>query len=51
MPDLGKFETTVLSAYGAAIALIVALVLWTLWRDARIRRQLREAEARRIRNG
>ena len=51
MPNLGKYEVTVLSAYGAAIVLIAALVLWTLWRGARVRRHLREAEARRGRNG
>ncbi|GHE03411.1 hypothetical protein GCM10008024_26620 [Allgaiera indica] len=51
MPDLGKYAVTVLSAYGAAITLIVALVVWTLWRGARMRRLLREAEARRARNG
>lgn len=46
MPDLGKYEGTVLSAYGAALVLIAALVLWTLWRGARMRRLLAEAEAR-----
>lgn len=49
MPNLGKYEITVLSAYGAAAFLIVALVVWTLVRGARVRRQLREAEERRSR--
>ncbi|WP_102225155.1 heme exporter protein CcmD [Acidimangrovimonas sediminis] len=49
MPNLGKYEITVLSAYGAGIVLILALIAWTLWRGARVRRQLREAEERRTR--
>lgn len=49
MPDLGKYEVTVLSAYAAAVVLIALLVIWTLWRGARIRRQLRDAEERRAR--
>ncbi len=51
MPDLGKYEVTVLSAYGAAIFLIVALVLWTWWRGARMRKLLRAAEARSAQHG
>ena len=50
MPDLGKYEVAVLSAYGAAIALIVVLVVWTLVRGARVRRQLREVEERQGRS-
>ena len=52
MPNLGKYEVTVLSAYAAGVVLIAALVAWTWWRGARVRRQLREAEDRRAgRNG
>ncbi|MFC2969155.1 heme exporter protein CcmD [Acidimangrovimonas pyrenivorans] len=47
LPDLGKYEVAVLSAYGAAIVLIVVLVVWTLIRGAKVRRQLDEVEKRR----
>jgi heme exporter protein D len=45
-PALGKYEVTVLSAYGAAILLIAVLIAVTLIRGAKVRRQLDEAEAR-----
>ena len=47
--QLGKYEITVLSAYAAGLLLIVALVVATLIRGARVRRQLDEVEARRRR--
>lgn len=46
MPDLGKYEGTVLAAYAAALVLIAALIAVTLIRGARVRRQLDEVEAR-----
>ncbi len=46
MPDLGKYAVTVLGAYGAALALLVALVALTLWQGRRVRRALEEIEAR-----
>ena len=46
LPDLGKYEVTVLSAYAAAIVLIAALIAVTLIRGAKVRRQLEEVEAR-----
>ncbi len=46
MPDLGKYAGTVLTAYGAAIALLVVLVAVTLWQGARTKRQLAEIEGR-----
>ncbi len=49
MPDLGKYEAVVLSAYGASILLLVALVVLTLWRSARVRRALAAVEARQDR--
>lgn len=51
MPDLGKYETAVLGAYGVAIALIVALVAVSLIRSAISKRQLTELEERRRKNG
>ncbi len=46
IPDLGKYAGTVLGAYGAALALLVALVALTLWQGARVKRALEEIEAR-----
>ena len=40
MPDLGKYAVTVLSAYGASLGLIAGLVIFILWRSARVRRAL-----------
>ena len=45
MPDLGKYVGTVLAAYGAALALLVGLVLLTLWQGARMKRALEAVEA------
>ncbi|MDR5651359.1 heme exporter protein CcmD [Xinfangfangia sp. LG-4] len=47
MPDLGKYAATVLSAYAVSLLLIVALVALTLWRAAKVRRALAEAEGRK----
>ncbi|MCE2748468.1 MAG: heme exporter protein CcmD [Rhodobacter sp.] len=46
MPDLGKYAVAVLGSYGATIILLAALVGFSLWRSARMRRALREVEAR-----
>ncbi len=46
MPDLGKYAGAVLSSYAASIALILALVVLSLWRGAKVKRALAEAEAR-----
>lgn len=44
MPDLGKYAETVLSAYGASIALLVVLVALSLWRAKRVKKQLEDIE-------
>ena len=46
MPELGKYALTVLSAYGATIALMAVLVALTVLRGARVRRMLAQQEAR-----
>ena len=46
MPDLGKYAGTVLGAYGAALLLLVGLVVVTVWQGARMRRALEAVEAR-----
>lgn len=47
MPDLGKYAVEVLSAYGAALALLLLLVLVSLRRARRVKADLAEVEARR----
>jgi heme exporter protein D len=47
MVDLGKYADAVLSAYAVSIALIIALVVWTLWRSRKVKAALAEVEARR----
>jgi heme exporter protein D len=46
MPDLGTYAFAVLGSYGATILLLAALVGVSLWRGVRMRRALREVEAR-----
>lgn len=46
MPDLGKYAGTVLGAYGAALALLVLLVVVTLWQGQRVKRALEAVESR-----
>ncbi|MCA0044625.1 heme exporter protein CcmD [Celeribacter litoreus] len=47
MPDLGKYAGDVLMAYGATFVLLAALIWRSLARSTKIKRQLKEAEARR----
>ncbi len=51
IPDLGKYAGAVMGAYAVSIVLLVLLVAVSMWRGARVRRQLDEIEARRARNG
>ncbi|TMM55574.1 heme exporter protein CcmD [Sulfitobacter sabulilitoris] len=51
MPDLGKYAAAVLSAYGASLVLLAALVLLTLRRGRRARADLAEVETRSKRRG
>jgi heme exporter protein D len=46
MPDLGKYAVPVLGSYAATLLLLAALIGLSLWRAARVRRALAEAEAR-----
>jgi len=46
MPDLGKYADAVLSAYGASLALLAAIVVLTLWRGRRVRAEMRDVETR-----
>ncbi|PSL21668.1 heme exporter protein CcmD [Shimia abyssi] len=47
IPDLGKYADTVLSAYGASIVLLVALVWWSLRAARKARIELEKVEDRR----
>ncbi len=46
MPDLGKYAGAVMWSYAASVALILALVALSIWRGARVKRALAEAESR-----
>ncbi len=42
--ELGRYADTVLGAYAVTLALLGGLVIASLWRAARVRRQLAELE-------
>ncbi len=48
-PDLGKYAFTVLAAWGAGLALLLAVLLLSLWQGRRMKRALAEVEARKER--
>jgi len=47
MPDLGKYADTILAAYGVTIVLLATIIITSLLRAAKTKRQLAELEARR----
>lgn len=47
MPDLGKYGETILTAYAATIILVAAIVVLSIVRARKVKRQLAELEARR----
>lgn len=47
MIDLGKYAETVLSAYGASLFLLVAIILITWRKNTQSKRRLAQLEARR----
>lgn len=47
MPDLGKYAVDVLSAYAVSVALIVGLVVLSLYQAGRMRRAFEQREGRR----
>ena len=44
MPELGKYATEVLAAYGVSLLLLAALLLLTLRRGRRVRAELERIE-------
>lgn len=51
MVDLGKYSSTVLSAYGASLLMLVVLVLLSLRRGRKVRTDMEMIEARGRKNG
>ena len=47
MLDLGKYSTTILSAYAVTIVLVTTIVVVSVVRARKVKRQLAELEARR----
>jgi len=47
MPDLGKYATEVLSAYGVSLLLLVGIIWWSIRRSNRVKVRLAAVEARR----
>ncbi|MGH1354762.1 MAG: heme exporter protein CcmD [Thalassovita sp.] len=51
IPDLGKYQAEVLSAYAVSIALIVVLIVVSVVRSRKARAALDDVEQRARRNG
>ena len=47
MPELGKYATEVMAAYGASLLMLAGLVLLTLRKGRRARAELAKIEAQR----
>jgi len=47
MPDLGKYGETILTAYAATVILLAVIVVVSVVRARKVKRQLEELEARR----
>lgn len=51
IPELGKYAQAVLSSYGVSIAILVVLIVMSVLRSRRVRKQLDEVEQRSRRHG
>ncbi|MGR3548770.1 MAG: heme exporter protein CcmD [Roseovarius sp.] len=51
MPDLGKYADAVLSSYAVSILMIVVVVLLSVRRSNRVKRELQELESKVKSNG
>ncbi|MDH5797968.1 MAG: heme exporter protein CcmD [Paracoccaceae bacterium] len=47
MPELGKYASEVLTAYGISLVLLIAIIAQSWLRAGKVRKALEEAEARR----
>ncbi|MAN99137.1 heme exporter protein CcmD [uncultured Roseovarius sp.] len=51
MPDLGKYAEAVLSSYAVSILMIVVLVLLSVRRSNRVKKELQDVESKVKSNG
>ncbi|KGM87009.1 heme exporter protein CcmD [Roseovarius mucosus DSM 17069] len=51
MPDLGKYAEAVLSSYAVSILMIVVLVMLSVRRSNRVKKELQEVESKVKSNG
>lgn len=51
MPDLGKYTEAVLSSYAVSILMIVVLVLLSVRRSNRVKKELQDVESKVKSNG
>jgi len=51
MPDLGNYAGAVLLSYAAAIAILIAIVLLSLWRGTEVRAEIARIEGTNARKG
>ncbi len=45
MPDLGKYQDAVLSAYAVSLLALIAIIALSVWRSRAVKRQLAQIEA------
>ncbi|MFO7758126.1 MAG: heme exporter protein CcmD [Roseovarius sp.] len=51
MPDLGKYAEAVLSSYVISLALLAAIILLSLYRSRRVKKELQDVEKKVKSNG
>mgnify|MGYP000197507368 CR=1 FL=1 len=51
IPDLGKYADTVMWSYVVSIALLVALIAFSVMRGRKVRAEMEKVEQRMTRNG
>lgn len=51
MPDLGKYQDAVLSAYALSLLCLAAIILVSVWRARAVKRDLEQLEAQTKRGG
>lgn len=51
MPDLGKYAEAVLSSYAVSVLMIVVLVLLSVRRSNRVKKELQDVESKVKSNG
>ncbi|GAA6158380.1 MULTISPECIES: heme exporter protein CcmD [Ruegeria] len=51
IPDLGKYADTVMWSYVVSIALLVALIVFSVMRGRKVRAEMEKVEQRMTRNG